>query len=69
MSRECRLSDLGSPPQVRGKQMVFGADVFSRRITPAGAGKTGMMESLHAALLRGITPAGAGKTCRRTARA
>mgnify|MGYP004658024795 CR=1 FL=1 len=32
--------DRGSPPQVRGKQCAFSSSVSSRRITPAGAGKT-----------------------------
>ena len=31
---------LGSPPQVRGKHMFSPPQVFRRRITPAGAGKT-----------------------------
>ena len=32
---------LGSPPQVRGKRVPSGVEVNNRRITPAGAGKTG----------------------------
>ena len=40
MSRECRLSALGSPPQVRGKLCrCLGTD-SCKGITPAGAGKT-----------------------------
>ena len=31
----------GSPPQVRGKQQGYSEEDFNRRITPAGAGKTG----------------------------
>ena len=31
---------LGSPPQVRGKQIYFDEFVLTARITPAGAGKT-----------------------------
>ena len=31
---------MGSPPQVRGKHVVGTSQLFSRRITPAGAGKT-----------------------------
>ena len=40
MSRECRLSVLGSPPQVRGKLAAFLNSLPVIRITPAGAGKT-----------------------------
>ncbi len=31
---------MGSPPQVRGKQIYFAEFVLTARITPAGAGKT-----------------------------
>ena len=40
MSRECRLSDLGSPPQVRGKPADVSQFSIYDGITPAGAGKT-----------------------------
>ena len=40
MSRECRLSALGSPPQVRGKRRHCLPYLVKYRITPAGAGKT-----------------------------
>ena len=33
----------GSPPQVRGKRQQLGKHRQARRITPAGAGKTGMV--------------------------
>ena len=32
----------GSPPRMRGKPLTDGSDEYARRITPAGAGKTGM---------------------------
>ena len=35
-----RRNMLGSPPQVRGKQIYFDESVLTARITPAGAGKT-----------------------------
>ena len=34
------ISDMGSPPQVRGKLAVDAASARNSRITPAGAGKT-----------------------------
>ena len=34
------LQDAGSPPQVRGKRLVYCACVDVNGITPAGAGKT-----------------------------
>ena len=37
--------NIGSPPQVRGKQIVFAPAAGSGRITPAGAGKTGSMDA------------------------
>ena len=40
MSRECRLSDLGSPPRMRGKPRVSVARGAEPGITPADAGKT-----------------------------
>ena len=40
MSRECRLSALGSPPQVRGKRLAGTDRALQQGITPAGAGKT-----------------------------
>ena len=40
MSRECRLSVLGSPPQVRGKLEDALNSGSLVGITPAGAGKT-----------------------------
>ena len=40
MSRECRLSDLGSPPRMRGKLFRHSLFLFRGRITPADAGKT-----------------------------
>ena len=38
----------GSPPQVRGKQTVCGHAPPDGRITPAGAGKTGVLSTLFA---------------------
>ena len=40
MSRECRLSALGSPPRMRGKLGLCMHERFEKRITPADAGKT-----------------------------
>ena len=40
MSRECRLSDLGSPPRMRGKRLTVECNEKTDRITPADAGKT-----------------------------
>ena len=34
------LKDIGSPPQVRGKQLAELGEIPAVRITPAGAGKT-----------------------------
>ena len=34
------LSDIGSPPHMRGKQMMLGEEAYNSRITPAHAGKT-----------------------------
>ena len=34
------MPQAGSPPQVRGKPPIDGAEILKRRITPAGAGKT-----------------------------
>ena len=40
MSRECRLSDLGSPPRMRGKHVTPCQRQTVAGITPADAGKT-----------------------------
>ena len=40
MSRECRLSDLGSPPRMRGKLLHCKLHLVYGGITPADAGKT-----------------------------
>ena len=39
---ESKLGTLGSPPQVRGKPFILKALSWVARITPAGAGKTGV---------------------------
>ena len=41
------LSELGSPPQVRGKLPMTAHKISTTRITPAGAGKTAMRLSLR----------------------
>ena len=38
---------LGSPPQVRGKHGTMDAKTLDRGITPAGAGKTHLLDQFH----------------------
>ena len=41
ISMDCvQIAMTGSPPQVRGKLLIAPFEIFSIRITPAGAGKT-----------------------------
>ena len=61
MSRECRLSDLGSPPRMRGKPGFRGLRSACQRITPADAGKTTISSGVS-----GVStdhPRGCGENC------
>ena len=47
MSSARPMSNLGSPPQVRGKQTLLGSSTSETGITPAGAGKTRTSPNLY----------------------